>query len=94
MGQKRDNDETPKRMKSKKEERLIAKNKRTGKALKIKEKRGNKVTQAEHKTIKGKRNNGRGTLKKECRWRKTGGEPELYQNQKNKIIIRKNFSKT
>lgn len=40
MGQKRGNDETPKRMKSKKEERLIAKNKRTGKALKIKEKRG------------------------------------------------------
>lgn len=51
-------------------------------------------TQAEQGTIKGKRNNGRGTLKKDGRWRKNGGEPERYQNQKNKIIIRKNFSKT
>ena len=50
--------------------------------------------QAEQGTIKGKQNNGRGTLKKDARWRKTGGEPERYQNQKNKIIIRKNFSKT
>lgn len=46
MGQKRDNDAAPKRMKSEKEKRLIAKNKRTGKALKIKEKRGNKVNPA------------------------------------------------
>ena len=46
MGQKRDNDETPKRMKSRKEERLIAENKPTGKVLKIKEKRGNKVNPA------------------------------------------------
>ena len=51
-------------------------------------------TQAEQGTIKGRRNNGRGTLKKDGRWRKTGGEPERNQNQKNKIIIRKNFSKT
>lgn len=46
MGQKRGYDEAPKKMKSKKEERLIAENKPTGKALKIKEKRGNKVNPA------------------------------------------------
>ena len=40
MGQKRDNDDALKRMKSKKEERLVEENKPTGKALKIKEKHG------------------------------------------------------
>lgn len=40
MGQKRDNDDALKRMKSKKEERKVEENKPTGKALKIKEKHG------------------------------------------------------
>ena len=40
MGQKRDNDDALKRMKSKKEERQVEENKPTGKALKIKEKNG------------------------------------------------------
>lgn len=40
MGQKRDNDDALKRMKSKKEERQVEENKPTGKALKIKEKHG------------------------------------------------------
>lgn len=94
MGQKRDNDDALKRKKSKKEERQVEKDKPTGKTLKIKEKHNQTVNPAEQGTIKGKRNNGRGTLKKDGRWRKTGGELERYQNQKNKIIIRKNFSKT
>lgn len=38
IGQKRDNDDVLKRMKSKKEERQVEKDKPTGKALKIKEK--------------------------------------------------------
>ena len=38
MGQKRDNDDALKRMKSKKEERQVEESKPTGKALKIKEK--------------------------------------------------------
>lgn len=38
MGQKRDNDDVLKRMKSKKEKRQVEENKPTGKALKIKEK--------------------------------------------------------
>ena len=38
MGQKRDNDDAIKRIKSKKEERQVEENKPTGKALKIKEK--------------------------------------------------------
>ena len=40
MGQKRDNDNALKRMKSKKEERQVEENKTTGKALKIKGKHG------------------------------------------------------
>lgn len=40
MGQKRDNDDAIKRIKSKKEERQVEENKPTGKALKIKEKNG------------------------------------------------------
>ena len=40
MGQKRDNDDALKRMKSKKEERQVEESKPTGKALKIKEKHG------------------------------------------------------
>ena len=40
MGQKRDNDDTLKRMESKKEERQVEENKPTGKALKIKQKHG------------------------------------------------------
>ena len=43
MGQKRDNDDALKRMEYQKEERQVAENKPTGKALKIKEKHGQTV---------------------------------------------------
>lgn len=94
MGQKRDNDDVLKRMKSKKEERLVEENKPTGKALKIKEKHGWTVNPCGTRDNKRKTKQWARNDKKNGRWRKTGGEQERYHNQKNKIIIRKNFSKT
>ena len=94
MGQKRDNDDALKRMKSKKEERQVKENKPTGKALKIKEKHDQTVNSGGTRDNKRKTKQRARNVKKDGRWRKTGGEPERYQNQKNKIIIRKNFSKT
>lgn len=94
MGQKRDNNDALKRMKSKKEERQVEESKPTGKALKIKEKHGWTFNPGGTRDIKRKTKQQARNVKKDGRRCKTDGEPERYQNQKNKIIIRKNFSKT
>lgn len=82
MGQKRDNDDTLKRMESKKEERQVEKNKPTGKALNIKEKHGWTVNTGGTRDNKRKTKQRARNVKKDGRWRKNGGEPERYQKSK------------
>ena len=81
-------------MKSKKEERQVEENKPTGKALKIKEKHGWTVNPGGTRDNKWKTKQRARNVEERRQIAKNGGEPECYQNQKNKIIIRKNFSKT